>query len=101
MQLFTHCTSKIRPSTPSASARLIVLRPCFSRVSSFMSQQLNWLPFTARIEFKVLLLVLKSQLGSAPRHLCDHIRPSLQESFSLSVLFGLLIAMIFFFLVSG
>ena len=27
-----------------------------------MTLQLHWLPFTARIEFKVLLLVLKSQL---------------------------------------
>ena len=38
-----------------------------------MTQQLHWLPFTIRIEFKVLFLVLKSQLGSAPRYLCDQI----------------------------
>jgi len=30
--------------------------------------------FTTRIEFKVLFLVLKSQLGSAPTYLCDHMR---------------------------
>src|SRR6218665_1450675 len=33
----------------------------------FMTQQIHCLPFTTRIEFKVLFLVLKSPLGSAPK----------------------------------
>src|SRR6218665_604974 len=52
----------------SASARLIARLPHFSHISYFMTQQLHWLPFTGCIEFKVLLLVLKSQLSSAPIH---------------------------------
>jgi len=32
------------------------------------------------IEFKVLFLVLKSQLSCAPKYLCDHIRPPISAS---------------------
>jgi len=81
-----HCNSlfivlpKVRLSTLqtvlNASSRPIVRLPRFSRISSFMalSPQLNWLSFTDRIKFKALLLVLKSQLCSAPKYLCDDIR---------------------------
>ena len=76
-----HCNSllivlpKVRLSTLqtmlNASARLIVRLPRFSSISSLIAQQLNWLPFTARIGFKVLPFILKSRLGSAPKYLCD------------------------------
>src|SRR6218665_2480222 len=59
----------------NASARLIARLPSFSLISSFMTQTLHWLPFTTRIEFKVLFLVLKSQLCSVPKYIYDHIRP--------------------------
>src|SRR6218665_608732 len=45
-----------------------------------MTEQLHWLPFTTRIEFKVLFLVLKSQLGCAPKYLCDQIQPPISAS---------------------
>src|SRR6218665_350112 len=45
-----------------------------------MTQQLHWLPFTTRIEFKVLFLILKNQFGSAPKYLCDHIRSPFSAS---------------------
>ena len=70
-----HCNSlliglpKFRLSTLqtvlNASAQLIARLLRFSHISSFMTQQLHWLPFTIRIEFEVLVLVLKSQLGFA------------------------------------
>src|SRR6218665_1094773 len=56
------------------------LLPRFSQISSFMTQRLHWLPFTTRIEFEVVLLVLKSQCRSAPKYLCNHIRPHIHAS---------------------
>src|SRR6218665_2095311 len=60
---------KVRISTIqtvlNASARLRL--PRFSHISSFMTHQLHWLPYTTRTEFKVLFLVLEPQLGSAPK----------------------------------
>src|SRR6218665_1220705 len=38
------------------------------------------LPFTTRVQFRVIFLVLKSQLGSAPKYLCDQIRPHISAS---------------------
>src|SRR6218665_207803 len=35
---------------------------------------LHWLPISTRIEYKVLLIVLKAQMGVAPKHLRDAIR---------------------------
>ena len=46
----------------------------------FMVNQLHWLPLSARIQFKVLALVLKSKLGLAPKYLTDFIRPPLSAS---------------------
>ena len=54
-------------------SRLIARLSRFSHIS-FMTQQLHWLPFNAHIAFKVLFLVLKPQLVSAPKYLCDSIR---------------------------
>ena len=51
----------------NASARLIARLPRFYHVSSFMTQQLHWLPFTTRIEFKVIFLAVKTPRGSAPK----------------------------------
>ena len=48
-------------------------------ISSFMINQLHWLPLTARIQFKVLVLVLKSKLGIAPKYLRDRIRSPLSS----------------------
>src|ERR1043165_6594746 len=41
--------------------------------------QLHWLPLTAQVQFKVLVLVLKSKLGIAPKYLRDHIRSPLSS----------------------
>ena len=62
-----------------------------------MAQQLTWLLFIDRIEFKILLLVLslRYKLGSAFKYLCDHIR-HLNTLLALSALSSLLIAIIFF-----
>jgi len=51
---------------------LIAHRPKFSHIS-FMFNQLHWLPLSARIGFKIVVLVLKSKLGVAPKFLRDHI----------------------------
>ena len=75
--------SKVRlspiQSVLNAAARLIARLPKFSHISSFMINQLHWLPLTARIGFKVLILVLKSKLGIAPKYLRDHIRSPLSS----------------------
>ena len=63
--------SPIQPVLTDA-ARLIARLPKFSHISSFMINQLHWLPLTARIQFKVLVLVLKSKLGIAPKYLRHH-----------------------------
>jgi len=36
-----------------------------------MSEQLHWLPLTARIQFKILFLTSRAFQGKAPRYLCD------------------------------
>jgi len=38
-----------------------------------MINQLHWLPLSARLEFKILVLVLKSKLSVAQKYLGDHI----------------------------
>src|ERR1043165_5206218 len=38
-----------------------------------MAEQLHWLPLSVRIQHKVLILMLKSQLGLAPKYLCHQI----------------------------
>src|SRR6218665_1220581 len=62
--LFEYCNSlliglpKLRLSpiqaVLNASARLNARLPSFSHVSSFVTHQLHWPPFTTRIQFKVL-----------------------------------------------
>src|SRR6218665_113676 len=50
-----------------------------------MINQLHWLPLSARLEFKILVLVLKSKLGLAskyfaPKYLRDHICSNLSAT---------------------
>ena len=53
----------------NAAARLIARLPCYSHISSYMyiKEHLHWLPISTRIEYKVLLIVLKAQMGVAPK----------------------------------
>src|SRR5688572_21631330 len=50
-----------------------------------MVEQLHWLPFSTHMQFKVLILVLKSQMGLAPNYLIYIFNPSLSAT-SLSPL---------------
>ena len=45
-----------------------------------MVEQLHWLPLSARIQFKIIALVLKSKLGFAPKYLRDLIRNPLSST---------------------
>ena len=61
-------------SVLNAAARLIARLPRFSHISTFMTDHLHWLPLTARIQFKILIITHNAFLGQAPRYLCDLIR---------------------------
>ena len=61
-------------SVLNAAARLIARLPRFSHISSYMLEQLHWLPLTARIQLKVLVLVCRSYSGLAPKYLCCLVR---------------------------
>src|SRR5688572_1782759 len=50
---------------------LIARLPRFSHISTFMVEELHWLPQSVRIQFKVLILVLMYHLDLAPKYLCD------------------------------
>ena len=58
-------------SVLKAAARLIARLPRYSHISAFMFEQLHWLPLSARIKFKILILVFKAQRGLAPKYLAD------------------------------
>src|SRR6218665_3462001 len=58
----------------NAAARLIARLPRYSHVSSYIKDHLHWLPISTRIEYKVLLIVLKAKMGVAPKYLRDAIR---------------------------
>ena len=51
----------------NAAARIIARMPPYSHISDYMIKDLHWLPILARVRYKVLLLVAKSQQGLAPR----------------------------------
>ena len=55
----------------NSAARLIARLPRYSHISTYMTDVLHWLPVASRIQFKVLLLVSKTQTGQAPKYLCD------------------------------
>jgi len=53
------------------AARMIARLPPCSHISDYIIKELHWLPILARVRYKVLLLVAKSQQGLAPRYLCE------------------------------
>src|SRR6218665_3396027 len=58
----------------NAAARLFARLPRYSHISSYIKEHLHWLPIFTRIEYKGLLIVLKAQMGVAPKYLRDAIR---------------------------
>ena len=54
----------------NASARLICNAPRFCHISLLL-RGLHWLPVTARIQFKILLITFKAIHSLAPKYLCD------------------------------
>src|SRR6218665_2657256 len=62
------------------SLRLIACLPKFSHIFSFMINQLQWLLLSAHLEFKILVLVLKSKLGVAPKYLRNYIHSTLSAT---------------------
>jgi len=67
-------------SVLNSSARLIARLPRFAHISPYMLEVLHWLPISARIHYKILILVSKSQLSTAPRYLSDYMRKPLSAS---------------------
>src|SRR6218665_2254350 len=51
-----------------AAARLIARLPRYSHISYYIKEHLHWLPISTRIEYKVLLIVLKAKWGVAPKY---------------------------------
>src|SRR6218665_1255387 len=49
-------------------------------ISSYIKDHVHWLPISTRIEYKVLLIVLKAQMGVAPKYLRDAIRLTISVS---------------------
>ena len=47
----------------NAAARLIARLPRYSHISYYIKEHLHWLPISTRIEYKILLIVLKAQMG--------------------------------------
>src|SRR6218665_1017991 len=47
----------------NTAARLIARLPRYSHISYYIKEHLQWLPISTRIEYKVLLIVLKAQMG--------------------------------------
>ena len=58
-------------SVLNSAARLIARLPRYSHISTYMFEQLHWLPLSARIQFKILILIFKAQRGLAPKYLMD------------------------------
>src|SRR6218665_2597058 len=58
-------------SVLNAAARMIARLPPYSHISDYMINELHWLPILARVRYKVLLLVAKSQQVLAPKYLCE------------------------------
>jgi Reverse transcriptase (RNA-dependent DNA polymerase) len=60
-------------SVLNSAARLIARLPKYSPISTFMFHDLHWLPLHARMQFKILTLMFKAQLGLAPKYLINMI----------------------------
>src|SRR6218665_2679291 len=58
----------------NAAARLIARLPRYSHISYYIKDNLHWLPISTRIEYKVLLIVLKAQMWVAPKYLREATR---------------------------
>src|SRR6218665_3443930 len=56
-------------SVLNAAARMIARLPPYSHISDYMINELHLLPILARVRYKVILLVAKSQQGLAPKYL--------------------------------
>ena len=51
--------------------RLIARLPRYSSISTYVTGVLHLLPVASRIQYKLLLLVLRTQQGLAPKYLWD------------------------------
>src|SRR6218665_368482 len=69
-----------RQTVVNAAARIIARLPPYSHISDYMFKDLHWLPILARVRYKVLLLVAKSQQGLAPKYLCELMSKPLSNS---------------------
>src|SRR6218665_3556626 len=58
-------------SVLNAAARMLARLLPYLHISDYMISELHWLPILARVRYKVLLLVAKSQQGLAPKYLCE------------------------------
>src|SRR6218665_2840244 len=58
-------------SVLNAAARMIAHLPPYSHISDYMINELQLLPILARVRYKAILLVAKSQQGLAPKYLCE------------------------------
>src|SRR6218665_1560134 len=69
-------------SVLNAAARMLARLQPYSHISDYMINELHWLPIFARVRYKVLLLVAKSQQGLAPKYLCEFMtKPPSARSF--------------------
>src|SRR6218665_1171896 len=57
-------------SVLNAAAHLIAHILRFSHISTFMTEKLHWLPLSAQIHFKIIVLAYKAFLGLASSYLC-------------------------------
>src|SRR6218665_1017713 len=74
LSVIADCPDLTPPNILDKSAPMIILiarLPRYSHISSYIKDYLHWLPISARIEYKVLLIVLKAQMGVAPKYLRD------------------------------
>src|SRR6218665_3390709 len=83
-------------SVLNAAARMIARLPPYSHISDYMINELHWLQSLARVRYKVLLLVAKSQQGLAPQYLFEVM--SKPPSAAPLVRCALLIVVIFLYL---
>lgn len=68
------CTSKPLQLIQNAAARVVFNEPKKAHVT-LLFIRLHWLPITARIKFKVLVLANKTTTGTAPEYLNCLIQP--------------------------
>ena len=64
------------------AARVICVIPKFDHITPFLTK-LHWLPVYFRIQFKILLLVVKALEGNAPVHIRDFLKPKVAGGYTL------------------